>query len=121
MLIPYRGASGSSTDKVDLSLEVPTNGWGAVFGMGPQEATGINTWLPVMDCSVRRWHRCMKIIFTSQENGGHYDCMIIREKLQMVNIGIAAVFKENPFSFHASVYTQEELERVSHSVIERIG
>ena len=47
-----------------------------------------------------------------QENGSHYDCDYV--ELTNGQCGIAAVSK-NPFSFNASVYTQEELERVSHN------
>ena len=50
--------------------------------------------------------------FRPQENGSHYDCDYV--EITSGQYGIAAVSK-NPFSFNASVYTQEELERVSHN------
>ena len=47
-----------------------------------------------------------------QENGSHYDCDFVT--VGNFNSGITVV-SENPFSFNASVYTQEELERVAHN------
>ena len=47
-----------------------------------------------------------------QENGSHYDCDFVT--VGNSNSGITVV-SENPFSFNASVYTQEELERVAHN------
>ena len=44
------------------------------FGMDHRKATGINTRLPVMDYSVRRWLRCAEDYIRPQENGSHYDC-----------------------------------------------
>lgn len=47
-----------------------------------------------------------------QENGSHYDC----DYAEIANdqFGIAAA-SEKPFSFNASVYTQEELEHAKHN------
>lgn len=47
-----------------------------------------------------------------QENGSHYDCDYL--ELSGSQYGIAAV-AENSFSFNASRYTQEELERAAHN------
>ncbi len=47
-----------------------------------------------------------------QENGSHYDCDYV--ELTNGQFGFAAV-SEQPFSFNASVYTQEELERAAHN------
>ena len=47
-----------------------------------------------------------------QENGSHYDC----DYAEIANdqFGLAAA-SEKPFSFNASVYTQEELEHAKHN------
>lgn len=47
-----------------------------------------------------------------QENGSHYDCDYL--ELSGSQYGIAAVAKKS-FSFNASHYTQEELERAAHN------
>ena len=47
-----------------------------------------------------------------QENGSHFDCDYV--KLSSGRFGIAAV-SEHTFSFHASVYSQEELEKKAHN------
>ncbi len=47
-----------------------------------------------------------------QENGSHYDCDYV--ELTNGQYGIAAA-SETPFSFNASPYTQEELERAEHN------
>lgn len=47
-----------------------------------------------------------------QENGSHYDCDYV--ELTSGQYGLAAA-AGNPFSFNASVYTQEELERAAHN------
>ncbi len=46
-----------------------------------------------------------------QENGSHMDCDYVM--LSDVQSGLAAV-SEHPFSFNASIYTQEELEKKAH-------
>ncbi len=46
-----------------------------------------------------------------QENGSHVDCDYVT--LSGGGFGLSAV-SEKPFSFHASVYTQEELEACAH-------
>lgn len=47
-----------------------------------------------------------------QENGSHYDCDYV--EITDGSFGIAAA-SEQTFSFNASVYTQEELERAAHN------
>ncbi|MCM1273614.1 MAG: DUF4981 domain-containing protein [Clostridium sp.] len=47
-----------------------------------------------------------------QENGSHYDCDYV--ELAGGRFGLTAV-SPKPFSFNASRYTQEELERVAHN------
>lgn len=46
-----------------------------------------------------------------QENGNHYDCDYV--EINNGHFGLTAV-STNKFSFHASAYTQEELEKKSH-------
>ena len=47
-----------------------------------------------------------------QENGSHYDCDYVELTSGQYGLSAAA---GNPFSFNASVYTQEELERAAHN------
>lgn len=47
-----------------------------------------------------------------QENGSHFDCDYV--KISSGQFGIIAV-SEHTFSFHASVYSQEELEKKAHN------
>ena len=47
-----------------------------------------------------------------QENGSHYDCEYV--ELNNSRYGMAA-FSESTFSFNASYYTQEELEKKTHN------
>ena len=82
------------------------------FGMGPQE-------------SYRDKHRasghgqyCAKVCdlhedyIRPQENGSHYDCDYV--ELTGADLGVAVASKQ-AFSFNASLYTQEELERAAHN------
>ena len=82
------------------------------FGMGPQE-------------SYRDKHQasshgmfCSKVsdmhedYIRPQENGSHYDCDYV--EITSMRFGLAAV-SEQTFSFNASLYTQEELERAAHN------
>ncbi len=48
-----------------------------------------------------------------QENGSHFDCDYV--ELCGGQAGLAAAAQERRFSFNASVYTQEELERKAHN------
>ena len=47
-----------------------------------------------------------------QENGSHYDCDFVTVGNSKSGI---TVVSEQPFSFNASVYMQEELERAAHN------
>ncbi len=47
-----------------------------------------------------------------QENGSHYDCDYV--EVSNAEFGLTAV-SEKTFSFHASFYTQEELENTAHN------
>lgn len=47
-----------------------------------------------------------------QENGSHFDCDFVVLEQERCGVAITA---ENPFSFNASYYTQEELEQKSHN------
>ena len=82
------------------------------FGMGPQEsyrdkhqAASHGLFRSNVTCMHEDYIR-------PQENGSHYDCDYV--ELTNGQCGIAAVSK-NTFSFNASVYTQEELERAPHN------
>lgn len=84
----------------------------AYYGMGPQESYvdkrraashGLYT------SAVRDLH---EDYIYPQENGSHFDCDFV--KLSGGGYGMAAA-SEIPFSFQASVYTQEELERAAHN------
>ena len=82
------------------------------FGMGPQESyrdKHQSSCHGLFRSKVAQMH---EDYIRPQENGSHYDCDYV--ELTNGQCGIAAVSK-NPFSFNASVYTQEELERVSHN------
>ena len=83
------------------------------FGMGPQE-------------SYRDKHRAashglyrLKVsdmhedYIRPQENGSHYDCDYV--ELSNSQYGITAIAEEDAFSFNASFYTQEELEKKAHN------
>lgn len=82
------------------------------FGMGPQESYRDKhqaSWHGLFRSKVAQMH---EDYIRPQENGSHYDCDYV--ELTNGQCGIAAVSK-NPFSFNASVYTQEELERATHN------
>lgn len=82
------------------------------YGMGPQESY----------CDKHRasshglYHAGVEELHEDyirpQENGSHYDCDYVT--LSDGTFGLAAV-SETPFSFQASRYTQEELERAAHN------
>ena len=82
------------------------------FGMGPQESYRDKhqaSWHGLFRSKVAQMH---EDYIRPQENGSHCDCDYV--ELTNGQCGIAAVSK-NPFSFNASVYTQEELERATHN------
>ena len=82
------------------------------FGMGPQESYRDKHRASCHGLFRSKVAQMHEDYIRPQENGSHYDCDYV--ELTNGQCGIAAVSK-NPFSFNASVYTQEELERVSHN------
>ncbi len=82
------------------------------FGMGPQESYRDKHQASCHGLFRSKVAQMHEDYIRPQENGSHYDCDYV--ELTNGQSGIAAVSK-NPFSFNASVYTQEELERVSHN------
>ena len=82
------------------------------FGMGPQESYRDKHQASCHGLFRSKVAQMHEDYIRPQENGSHYDCDYV--ELTDGQGGIAAVSK-NPFSFNASVYTQEELERVSHN------
>ena len=82
------------------------------FGMGPQESYRDKHQASCHGLFRSKVAQMHEDYIRPQENGSHYDCDYV--ELTNGQCGIAAVSK-NPFSFNAYVYTQEELERVSHN------
>lgn len=82
------------------------------FGMGPQESYRDKHQASCHGLFRSKVAQMHEDYIRPQENGSHYGCDYV--ELTNGQCGIAAVSK-NPFSFNASVYTQEELERVSHN------
>ena len=82
------------------------------FGMGPQESYRDKHQASCHGLFRSKVAQMHEDYIRPQENGSRYDCDYV--ELTNGQCGIAAVSK-NPFSFNASVYTQEELERVSHN------
>ena len=82
------------------------------FGMGPQESYRDKHQAAshgLYRANVRDLH---EDYIRPQENGSHYDCGYV--ELNNSRYGIAA-FSESTFSFNASYYTQEELEKKTHN------
>lgn len=82
------------------------------FGMGPYESyrdKHHSTSHGIYRAKLSEMH---EDYINPQENGSHYDCDYV--ELANGQFGIAAAAKET-FSFNASVYTQEELERATHN------
>ena len=82
------------------------------FGMGPQEsycdkhqATSHGLYQANIDDLHEDYIR-------PQENGSHYDCEYVELNNSRYGIVVSA---ENAFSFNASYYTQEELEKKTHN------
>lgn len=82
------------------------------FGMGPQEsycdkhqATSHGLYHANVDDLHEDYIR-------PQENGSHYDCEYVELNNSRYGIVVSA---ENAFSFNASYYTQEELEKKTHN------
>ena len=82
------------------------------FGMGPQESYRDKHQAAshgLYRANVRDLH---EDYIRPQENGSHYDCGYV--ELNNSRYGMA-VFSESTFSFNASYYTQEELEKKTHN------
>ena len=82
------------------------------FGMGPQESYRDKHQAAshgLYRANVRDLH---EDYIRPQENGSHYDCEYV--ELNNSRYGIVA-FAEKAFSFNASYYTQEELEKKTHN------
>ena len=82
------------------------------FGMGPQESYRDKHQAAshgLYRANVRDLH---EDYIRPQENGSHYDCGYV--ELNNSRYGIAA-FSGSTFSFNASYYTQEELEKKTHN------
>ena len=82
------------------------------FGMGPQESHRDKHQAAshgLYRANVRDLH---EDYIRPQENGSHYDCGYV--ELNNSRYGMAA-FSESTFSFNASYYTQEELEKKTHN------
>ncbi len=82
------------------------------FGMGPQESYSDKhrgAYHGLFRNSVKDNH---EDYIKPQENGSHYDCEFAQ--VQSGRCGIALV-SEKPFSFNASNYTQEMLEKSAHN------
>lgn len=82
------------------------------YGMGPRES-----YRDKHQGSSHGWYRSKvshmhEDYIRPQENGSHFDCDYV--EASDTQYGITAVC-EQPFSFNASIYTQEELERAAHS------
>lgn len=82
------------------------------FGFGPQESYRDKH----QGASHGLYHANVKDLHEDyirpQENGSHFDCDFV--ELSASQFGITAV-SEEPFSFNASCYTQEELEKTAHN------
>ena len=82
------------------------------FGMGPKESYRDKHQAAshgLYRANVRDLH---EDYIRPQENGSHYDCGYV--ELNNSRYGMAA-FSESTFSFNASYYTQEELEKKTHN------
>ena len=84
----------------------------AYFGMGPYESyidKHQSTSHGIYRAKLSEMH---EDYINPQENGSHYDCDYV--ELANGQFGMVAAAKKT-FSFNASVYTQEELERAAHN------
>ena len=82
------------------------------FGMGPQESYRDKCQGSSHGCYRAKVSQLHEDYIRPQENGSHFDCDYVTAA--NTQFGITAV-SEQPFSFQASVYTQEELERTLHN------
>ncbi len=82
------------------------------FGMGPQESYRDKHRGSSHGCYCSKVSQMHEDYIRPQENGSHFDCDYV--EVANTQFGIAAVSGQ-PFSFNASIYTQEELERAAHN------
>jgi beta-galactosidase len=81
-------------------------------GIGPMESYVDKrraSWYGKFDSCVADLH---EDYLRPQENGSHYGCDFVNVQGEGCSL---AVLSEEPFSFNASVYTQEELETKGHN------
>lgn len=82
------------------------------YGMGPMESYRDKCRAASHGLYRARVRELHEDYIRPQENGSHYDCDYV--ELACGQYGLAAV-SDKTFSFNASVYTQEELERADHN------
>ena len=82
------------------------------FGMGPQESYCDKHQAASHGLYQANVDDLHEDYIRPQENGSHYDCGYV--ELNNSRYGMAA-FSESTFSFNASYYTQEELEKKTHN------
>lgn len=84
----------------------------AYFGMGPYESYIDKHQSTSHGIYRARLSEMHEDYINPQENGSHYDCDYV--ELANGQFGMVAAAKKT-FSFNASIYTQEELERAAHN------
>ena len=82
------------------------------FGMGPQESYCDKHQASSHGCYHSKVYQMHEDYIRPQENGSHYDSDYV--EIANAQFGIAAVSGQT-FSFNASLYTQEALERAAHN------
>ncbi len=82
------------------------------FGMGPQESYRDKHQSACHGLYHAKISDLHEDYIKPQENGSHFDCDYV--KLASESFGLTVV-GEKPFSFNASRYTQEELEKAAHN------
>ena len=82
------------------------------FGMGPQESYCDKHQAASHGLYHANVDDLHEDYIRPQENGSHYDCEYVELNNSRYGIVVAA---ENAFSFNASYYTQEELEKKTHN------
>lgn len=82
------------------------------FGMGPQESYCDKHQASSHGCYHSKVYQMHEDYIRPQENGSHFDCDYV--EIANAQFGIAAVSQQT-FSFNASLYTQEALERAAHN------
>ena len=82
------------------------------FGMGPQESYCDKHQAASHGLYHANVDDLHEDYIRPQENGSHYDCEYVELNNSRYGIVVSA---ENPFSFNASYYTQEELEKKTHN------